>query len=345
MLHLNNKREVRVTKPQIGQLLLAAELISSDELALALARQPMCGKPLGEILRDMQIIDHSGLRATLSIQDDLVCREGMITMAAGSRESLGALLLHARRITGEQLEQALAEQEETGGRLGDVFIRHGWLSAAELEAILAFQEQQGRVDSDSKLQLGTLLVSTGDLDSEHLDAAVNQQRKSAHKLGDVLVAAGYAKPEVVAKGLALQSKLMGAVLSSLLCVSAMMDSKPAMAAKSSHGMMAASMAISSVVSGSSRATHSRSPEESYQLAMKFLEGDGVEKNRARAMELLTESAKAGLASAQYSLGLMYMDDEEEDKGYTWLQKAITQGHEGARYAYNFMLNQDFGTGC
>ena len=138
---------------------------------------------------------------------------------------------------------------------------------------------------------------------------------------------------------------MGAVLSTLLCVTTMMDSKPVMAAEAAPGMQATAAVISGVVADSSSAFRVQKPEAIYDLAMKYLEGNGVERDKARAMELLTKSANAGLASAQYSLGLMYADDEEDDLAFKWIKKAVDQEHEGAKYAYNYMMNQDFGTGC
>lgn len=345
MQHQNTNNEALTMRPQIGRLLLDAELITSNELARAMEQQSMSDEPLGKILEDMAALDHAELSAALSVQGSLSSVDNMIAMAAGPRENLGALLIHAKRIDEAQLAAALSEQLVSGEKLGDIFIRKGWLTPAELEAILAFQTRQNHKGSDSTLQLGHLLVSAGHINNDQLDLAVARQLETQQRLGDVLVESGYAGPEVVAKGLRLQSKLMGAVLSTLLCVTSLMDSKPAIAAEGTPVMLASVAVISAVVADSSSASRTQTPEATYDLAMKYLEGKGVERNRARAMELLIKSANAGLASAQYSLGLMYADDEEDDLAFKWIKKAVDQEHDGAKYAYNYMMNQDFGTGC
>ncbi|HEV7133393.1 MAG TPA: GspE/PulE family protein [Gaiellaceae bacterium] len=54
---------------------------------------------------------------------------------------LGSLLVRDGLISTEQLEYALAEKEQTGRRLGEILVAHGWIPAAELARLLA--EQHG----------------------------------------------------------------------------------------------------------------------------------------------------------------------------------------------------------
>lgn len=54
---------------------------------------------------------------------------------------IGQFLVERRLITEEELEQALTEQEETGGRLGEILVARGWISGPELAA--AVSEQLG----------------------------------------------------------------------------------------------------------------------------------------------------------------------------------------------------------
>jgi len=57
-----------------------------------------------------------------------------------SREqALGALLTRRGIITEEQLEQALAEKERSGQRIGDILVGHGWATSADLAHVLAEQ--------------------------------------------------------------------------------------------------------------------------------------------------------------------------------------------------------------
>jgi type IV pilus assembly protein PilB len=58
-----------------------------------------------------------------------------------SRLPLGTLLMRDGLISSEQLEYALAEKEQTGRRLGEIFVSLGWVPANELARLLA--EQHG----------------------------------------------------------------------------------------------------------------------------------------------------------------------------------------------------------
>ena len=52
---------------------------------------------------------------------------------------LGSLLIRDGIITGEQLEAALSEKDETGRRVGDILVEHGWATTADLAHALAEQ--------------------------------------------------------------------------------------------------------------------------------------------------------------------------------------------------------------
>jgi HAMP domain-containing protein len=54
---------------------------------------------------------------------------------------IGQFLVERHLITEAELEQALAEQEETGGRLGEILVARGWISGPALAA--AVSEQLG----------------------------------------------------------------------------------------------------------------------------------------------------------------------------------------------------------
>ena len=57
-----------------------------------------------------------------------------------SREhALGVLLIRKGKISEEQLEQALAEKEQNGRRIGDIVVGHGWATSRDLAHALAEQ--------------------------------------------------------------------------------------------------------------------------------------------------------------------------------------------------------------
>ena len=66
---------------------------------------------------------------------------GLEPSRAGRRPQLGSLLLREGLLTPEQLERALAEKEESGGRLGEIVVAHGWVTPAAVAQALA--EQHG----------------------------------------------------------------------------------------------------------------------------------------------------------------------------------------------------------
>jgi type IV pilus assembly protein PilB len=64
----------------------------------------------------------------------------------GVRVQLGALLLRKQLLSAEQLEEALAEKDETGDRLGQIVIRRGWVSGRALAHALAEQHELDYID-------------------------------------------------------------------------------------------------------------------------------------------------------------------------------------------------------
>jgi type IV pilus assembly protein PilB len=66
--------------------------------------------------------------------------------AAPDRLHLGVLLMRDGLLTAEQLEEALAEKEEKGGRLGEIVVARGWVSARALAQALAEQHGLAFVD-------------------------------------------------------------------------------------------------------------------------------------------------------------------------------------------------------
>jgi len=63
-----------------------------------------------------------------------------------ARLPLGSLLVRDGLITAEQLENALAEKEETGHRLGEIVLARGWVVASTLARLLAEQHALEYVD-------------------------------------------------------------------------------------------------------------------------------------------------------------------------------------------------------
>jgi hypothetical protein len=62
---------------------------------------------------------------------------------------LGALLVREKLITPEQLELALADQQATGLRLGELLVKWGWVESTAVSRALAEQYEMDFVDLDA----------------------------------------------------------------------------------------------------------------------------------------------------------------------------------------------------
>lgn len=195
----------------LGQILTNGKFISSDELQSALERQRRTHELLGDILVDMGVLEEKELEIVLSIQD-LSSPTDAVGLAAGNRRLLGELLLSGRRITLGQLEFALKEQERTGERLGEIFVRLGLLGKPELNTVLTFQKtQSGEIPGSELLRLGTLLLATGYIVGEELEKAL-ACKGPEKKLGQALVELGHVQSDHLDHCLRLQYRLVSAAL-------------------------------------------------------------------------------------------------------------------------------------
>jgi len=211
----NVKRGTRIIKRLIGQILVDGEFISRQDLAHALEQQLHTNKLLGEILVQMGVLDPRDLQSALSISRDLSSPKKALKLAAGIRQNLGDLLLWSKRITPQQLSQALEEQQKTGEKLGEIFVRQGLLTKNELNAVLEFQHLQG-TGTPRSLRLGKLLVATKQITRKQLKDSLAQQRHLKKKIGDILLEAGHISPQQLSYVLNLQKKLLTAALSALI---------------------------------------------------------------------------------------------------------------------------------
>ena len=102
---------------RLGELLLAARWITPDQLDGALKEQQQSGKPLGEILVDRKFLETGELDALLEFQ-----RNQATAADAVKPLHLGEILVVTGKITRQQLDEALARQERTHRKLGELLI-------------------------------------------------------------------------------------------------------------------------------------------------------------------------------------------------------------------------------
>ena len=134
----------------LGGILVERGLIDETQLEKALAAQRREGRTLGEILVERGWVSPFGLATALASQHGLNLRveDGAAAAdavpAAGAEpragwRPLGRLLVERGLLSEVQLRQALAEQQRSGRRLGDILISRAWVSAAAVAATVAAQ--------------------------------------------------------------------------------------------------------------------------------------------------------------------------------------------------------------
>jgi hypothetical protein len=198
--------------------------MSQHDLDRALEEQKHTKELLGQVLVRMGILTAEDIKVPLLAQEHLGNIDDAVKLAAGERQLLGALLVQAGQVTPPQLEQAVAEQQRSGEKLGEVFTRLGILTDPQLKALLNFQNNQG-ISSVSPLRLGKLLVATGHITGEQLENALYQQSLSNKKLGEILVEAGYVHHNHITYGVRLQKMVMTAALAALISFGARGESQ------------------------------------------------------------------------------------------------------------------------
>lgn len=203
-------------KRQIGQILLDGGFLSDSDLSRAFDEQKHTRELLGQVLVKMGVLKARDISVPLVIQGHLSSVEDAVKIAAGERQLLGALLVQSGRITGEQLDHAIAEQKRTGEKLGDVFTRLGMLTERQCSALLEFQSNQSDPTIISPLRLGELMIATGYISRDQLNDALDKQSISHKKIGEVLVEEGYVKQNQIKQGFRLQKMLVKSVLASIL---------------------------------------------------------------------------------------------------------------------------------
>ncbi len=94
---------------------------------------------------------------------------------------IGQRLIERGYLKGEQLDEALKLQRETGLLLGEVCLLKGWVSYEQLKQCLP----------SLRSKLGEKLLALGYITIEQLWLALLEQRHSGEKLGEILVVRGW----------------------------------------------------------------------------------------------------------------------------------------------------------
>ena len=117
-------------------------------------------------------------------------------MANQIRRYIGQILLDGGFLSNNDLDRAFEEQKHTRELLGQALVRMGVLKAHDINAPLLVQEHLTCVGDALKIAagerqlLGALLVQSGHITGEQLDYALDEQKKSGEKIGEVFTRLG-----------------------------------------------------------------------------------------------------------------------------------------------------------
>lgn len=114
-------------KLKLGELLIREGYITEEQLKEVLSVQKKLNvyKPLGEVCVDLKFVSRADL--------------GRVLRKHNNRIYLGDLMVNLGLITPEELRMALEEQKASGGRLGELLIKKGFLTETNLVNALSMQ--------------------------------------------------------------------------------------------------------------------------------------------------------------------------------------------------------------
>jgi hypothetical protein len=128
-------KNVAGPRQPIGELLVAVRRISTRQLDEALLEQRTCGEKLGAVLIRKGWITASEIETLLKLQQRL----GNIQGRGAGPLQLGNLLVRAGEIAPKQLQQAVAKQRLSGGRIGEILVDSGYASETQIARGLRLQ--------------------------------------------------------------------------------------------------------------------------------------------------------------------------------------------------------------
>ena len=115
--------------PKLGQMLVAAGLITLDELEEAVAKQTTLNLPLGEILKGSSLITQMEI-------DAFLLNQKQIKLPPDSPYLIGQRLIGLGLVTEDMVRIALVEQRTSGKPLGRILVERHWLANDILKVLL-----------------------------------------------------------------------------------------------------------------------------------------------------------------------------------------------------------------
>ena len=214
---------------RLGDLLIQEGAITQEQLDKALDFQKENPKTrIGEALVTLEFLDMKTLVATLAKQEP---PPGVTTPDPGQQDAsvkeappelsqamkLGQILLREKVVTPEQLQKAVAyQQENPGTKLGKAIIDLGLTTEETIANALRKQpsEQEPQPEEDTPpdepgkpLKLGEILVKKNVITEEQLQKALEyQQQYQGTMLGQAIIDLGFASDKTISSALNKQRR-------------------------------------------------------------------------------------------------------------------------------------------
>ncbi len=116
--------------PKLGQMLVAAGVITLEQLEEAIAKQKTVDLRIGEILKDMSLVTQMEL-------DSFLLNQSLIKLPPDSPHHFGQRLIGLGLVTEDMVRVALVEQRTRDKSLGEILVERHWLAADILDALCA----------------------------------------------------------------------------------------------------------------------------------------------------------------------------------------------------------------
>ena len=169
-----------IDKTRLGHMLLQHEKIAPTALELALSKQLKTGKKLGEVLHEDHQVDNALIEGFLKEQNHLrSLYHNAEDALVASATRIGTLLEKLGHAKAQDIEHALAKQNQSGGQLGDILVRNNIISLQALQAlhdVLAYQK------SLRSVLLGSLAALVISLASAPLHAEVGRSSTASFSI-------------------------------------------------------------------------------------------------------------------------------------------------------------------
>jgi adsorption protein B len=197
--------QLREFKRKLGDLLLENRLLSMARLSHAMEVQKQTGERLGDVLLRLGYVSEDDLVPVLGAQLQVEARR--LDPAAIDKRLLGLIQESAARefqvlAVAEEGEKVLVAAADPGNAALKNWLE--WNLRRPYRLVLAGRKNlvdaidRAYAPAVQRKMLGELLLQSGVITAQQLEAALEEQKRSGRKLGEVLERLGFITPELLA---------------------------------------------------------------------------------------------------------------------------------------------------